>query len=130
MIISKQIPPIYNKIKKVFKVNWNQGIAIAYGDTVYSKYDLPEDLKIHEQVHLDSQELYGVEEWWKMYLNNIAFRLRQEIDAHKAQVQYLKFKEVDIKYRNWKLEQIPKDLSGPMYGNILTLQEAKDILEL
>ena len=131
--IIKSVPPIFAKLKKQFGVNWDDGICVAYGDKIYTKYDIAPDVLIHEEVHLQQQKEIGVEKWWNLYLNNKNFRMNQEIEAHKKQAEFLLnllqgSRTAGKRYASWKLGQMAKDLSGPMYGRMMTLKEANKIL--
>lgn len=125
---SIQIPPIYEKLHKIFSVEWNHGIAITYGDTVYSKYPLTADIEVHEQVHISQQAEMGAEEWWEGYLHNATFRLGQEIQAYSAQIAFLEDNIHDKNFLYRAKLKIINDLSGPMYGRICTFSEAKGFL--
>lgn len=129
MIISKKIPPIYDTIKKVLNVNWDRGICIVYGDTCHSKYPLSEDLKVHEETHVRQQTIWGPEEWWRKYLSDKKFRLEQEIEAYQNQAEWIKTNS-PANYRRIALNQIAKDLSSGLYGNICTYLEAKAFVGL
>lgn len=94
MIISKQVPPIYATIKKVLNVNWEKGICIVY------------------------------EEWWRKYLDDKKFRLEQEIEAYRNQVQWIKANS-SREYKRFIVNQTAKDLSSGLYGNLCTYLEAK-----
>lgn len=124
---SKEIPDIYYVCKDKFGVNWDDNIIFTYGDTIYCKTDIPEDLKVHEATHIRQQKS-GAKEWWDRYLNDNAFRLDQEVEAYKNQYNYLK---IVIKDRN-KLflhkHRIAKDLSSYIYGNIISYSDALALL--
>lgn len=129
MKISKEVPPIYAIIKKVLNVNWERGVCIVYGDTCYSKNSLSDDLKVHEETHVRQQTIWGPEEWWRKYLIDKQFRLEQEVEAYKNQIEYIKANS-PREYKRFKLNQIPKELSSGLYGNMCTYLEAKSYLGL
>ncbi len=129
MKISTQKPPIYDKIKEVLKVNWDSGLCIVWGDTCHSKNPLSPDLKVHEAVHVEQQKIWTPEKWWEKYLSNRAFRLEQEVEAYKAQIEWLNV-NAPRHYKRFKITEIAKDLSGGTYGNICTFLEAKKLLGL
>lgn len=127
--ISNQIPPIYGKLQEVFKVNWEEGVVIAYGDTIYSKDPMPDHLIEHEKVHLAQQAKVGVEKWWEQYINNPHFRLAQELEATRAQVRHINQDPLMSKKEKKQLiEWIADKLCGPMYGRIITYFEALDAI--
>ena len=128
MKISHEKPTIYEKLKEVFNVDWDKGITIAYGDTVYSKFPLPPDLKVHEQIHLDQQKALGVEEWWKQYIESREFRLSQETPAYKAQVDFIRKNVNDRNARFAMIDKLARDMST-LYGDMVTYSEAKELLK-
>lgn len=121
MKLSNRIPPIYFTLKKKFNVNWDKGVIITYGDTVYCKYPLSDDLIVHEQTHIKQQLDYGVEKWWDRYLIDKDFRLSQELEAYKNQANFLKGNKE-------RIEKILKDISSSMYGNMITYEEARQLI--
>lgn len=80
---------------------------------------------VHELTHLEQQERDGLDYWTKNYLNNPEYRLKQELEAYKKQLE-------SIKDRNLKAKVTLKSaltLSSPLYGNLLTFEQAKQILK-
>lgn len=124
--ISHEIPSIYEKCHDRFGVDWEDGIVITYGDTVYSKYDLSPDLIIHEGIHVKQQREIGVEEWWNRYLEDKDFRLSQEVEAYGAQIKFIK---TTIKDRNEIFKRCHKIWTDMvrMYGSMCTYSEAKKL---
>ena len=129
MILSKEQPNIYPLLHQAFGVEWENGIIITYGDTVHCKYDLTPDKIAHEQVHVDQQRAQGKLFWWSMYLFSSKFRLDQELEAYRAEAAFIKERVRDRNLRAKCITDICRDLSGPMYGNIITFDEAKKILQ-
>lgn len=126
MILSKEIPPIYETLHKTFGVEWDSGIIITYGDTVYCKYDLPEQKLVHEQVHILQQK--NPKEWWEKYLLDPTFRLFQEMEAYRAETQYLKQTIKDRNKLALRVHHLCNDISSQMYGGIIPYKDAKEIL--
>jgi len=89
-IYSKEKPAIFDRFNRRFGVQWEQGIIIAYKDTVYCKYDLPEDFKVHEETHLEQQKRTTPDEWIEKYLTDAQFRLEQEVEAYTNQIAWAK----------------------------------------
>ena len=127
MQIKKELPPNHEAIKKVLKPTKNT--IYCYGDIIFNPSGLPisDDLMAHEEVHSKQQEPMGVENWWKLYLEDSKFRLDQEIEAYKAQVKYAK-----DNYQRWLrkkiMEVIVIHLSSDLYGNLITKEEAKKLI--
>jgi len=122
MKFSNRIPEIYQRCHEVFGVNWDDGIAITYGDTVYSKYHLAPDVEAHEAVHIEQQKKMGTNAWWEQYFTDKHFRLKQEAEAYKAQLAFAK--EYYNRHARRELEsRIISDIVN-MYGGMCTEEEA------
>lgn len=129
MILSTAIPPIYEECRQKFGVKWSDGIVIAYGDTIYCRNTLSPDVIAHEEVHLRQQAKIGKDVWWRRYLDDADFRLSQEKEAYIAQSKWYKKNVKDRELRFQCIDFIARDLSSSMYGNIITKEEAWNILK-
>lgn len=89
--IKNALPPNYAMILAHFgeQANFHKGTVFTYGDTIYAKDPLPEHLLIHELVHIKQQQMHGPEYWWKRYIDSAEFRLSQEVEAYRAQYQFI-----------------------------------------
>lgn len=128
MKISHEIPPIYYKCKEAFNVDWNKGVVITYGDTVYSKEDITPDLEIHEATHIKQQTDIGVDKWWERYFKDEEFRLKQETEAYINQYNWIK---KNVKDRNM-VARLRNHIIKSMvlnYGKMITLEEAQKIIK-
>lgn len=120
---STEKPPVWDELVRRFNPDWKR-TAVAYGDTIHSATPLPADVEVHERVHL-KQHGYtaeGAAAWWVRYLEDADFRLEQELEAYRAQYQYLK---KTVKDRNELARQtlkLARDLAN-MYG--LTINVAR-----
>lgn len=131
-IITKQ-PKIYDEIKKHFPhANWEKGLIITYGKDVYCKVPIiGRHKEVHETVHIRQQAEMGKDKWWALYFENAEFRLLQEIEAYTAEHAFLKdhteltTREQRRSYR----KQIIEQLSGPIYGNIITYAQAEALFK-
>ena len=132
MKMSQEKPKIYQKLAEKFGVDWDNNLIITYGDTIHCKIkNLEPHVIIHEEVHIKQQKEYGVAEWWNRYIDDEVFRLSQEVEAYKKQVNYIREHTEDMnrqRRRIW-LKQIAIWLSGPMYGNLLTYEKAVEVLK-
>ncbi len=128
--ISHEIPDIYYECQKRYGVKWAHGVVITYGDTVYvnSGFQLDGSLQEHEGTHIRQQLKIGADVWWKRYFDEPEFRLSQEKEAYINQSKWLKrnIKNRELRFR--VLNKIIADFSGPMYGSIITRDEAKKLL--
>ncbi len=126
MKLSNRKPDIYEKCKRVFGVDWDRGVIITYGDTVYCKVPISDALIVHEQTHIDQQKAYGVEAWWDRYFVDVEFRLSQEVEAYRNQVKYMR-EHCPRAERRRLLALIYKDMAR-MYGGMCTEEEAERLL--
>ena len=116
--------PLIERYKKVFPID-NKTI-FAYNGYIYTNFILPPDLIIHEETHLRQQDQHGLETWVDKYLTDKQFRLEMELGAYIAQLKSIKDKEFRGKVRN----ESAKTLSGKLYGNLITYQEALKLLRI
>lgn len=126
MKISHEKPPIYDTLAEAFGISWDEGIVITYGDTLHTKEgnNITNDLVAHEKTHTRQQYLRGIGQWWHEYISDPEFRLRQEIEAYQNQWNFLKQNENDREKLFRKKIRMAQHLSGPIYGNLLTHNEA------
>lgn len=130
MKIVQGFPPNYNRIKEVFDLTGKNPI-FCWGDIIYfpNGTKLDEHLIVHESVHSEQQkEAGGPEMWWAQYLDDPRFRLSQEVTAYRAQYKFVSENSSRQVSRNF-LKIIAKDLSSPMYGSLVNLQEAINLIK-
>lgn len=126
--IVQAYPPNYEEICAAFPiVRDRSSVVFTYGETLYAPGNktgsIPHDLRVHEETHVRQQAEIGVEEWWKRYMADPQFRLDQEVDAYHN--QYMAMSKPD---RDKHIRRIAGDLCGPMYGNLVSLEEAKRLI--
>ena len=131
MKLSKEKPKIYPRLVEVFGIDWNKGIIITYGDTVYCSVELENHLIAHEEVHVRQQTEYGVEAWWERYLIDPEFRLDQELEAYRAQAKYLRehTEEMSRGQRQIWFITMARLLSGSIYGNLVSFNKAMELIK-
>lgn len=99
-----------------------KGVAFSWGDTIYTPNKIPEDILIHESVHIAQQRrskffgffclvLYRFSKW---------YRRRCEVPAFLKQKQWLVQKGLP-----W--QHLPAHLGGGLY-QVMTVEEAWDVL--
>ena len=130
--ILKRYPPNYHEILKALPSVKNRPNAIfTYAPYIYwpAGLSLPLDFHEHEEVHIQQQNALegGAAEWWTRYLQDPKFRLEQELQAYRVQWQYAKI--YNRKKRRELLQKIAGDLSSPMYGNLLTKEQAIESIQ-
>lgn len=126
--VVKGWPPVIAEIRKVLPVTANN--IFAYDGKIYSPATakLSRWLVAHECVHFDQQAAHpgGVRGWWYDFLYDKQFRLEQEIPAHQREWRtWLNAQPRNRKERRLVLKQMAKRLSAPMYGGIISFEQAK-----
>ena len=128
MKILYELPPNYEDIcKHIPAVRKTKTIVFTYGDTVYvpSGNPIPSDLEAHEAVHIERQS--NPAEWWARYLTDVQFRLDEELAAYRVQYAYA-VENYGRDHRRALLTHMTKDLSGAMYGKLITRKEAINLI--
>lgn len=128
MKIVEDFPPNFKQIcKAIPSVKKQKDAVFTYGDTIYNPYHgiVQDHLDIHESVHEKQQTEMGVEKWWAEYLKNPEFRLKEEVHAYRLQYKFV-YKMYGWQNATMLLKEIAKDLSGDLYGNILTYEKARN----
>lgn len=121
--IVEAFPPNIEKIRHHFGDVPNNTV-FTFGTTIYNpgKGKISEPLRIHELTHVAQQR--DPYEWWDKYCTDVEFRLEQEVEAYSNEFNcfrsMMKDRNKQVKY----LHSIAQKLSGPLYGNIVTLSEA------
>lgn len=120
-------PPNYVELAAAFPwIKGRQGLLYAWGDRVYnpSGITIPPQLWAHEEVHGQQQgdAQGGVEAWWEEYIRDPDSRFHWELEAHRAEFAAYVGNHAS---RATYLDTLAARLSGPLYGNLLTLDEAR-----
>ena len=125
--ITVGFPPNIEEIEKLVPgVKEMSGVLFAWADTVFnpSGIEIPEWLVEHEQVHLNRQS-GDPATWWHRYLTDGAFRLAEELPAHRVEWKAFKRRVKNREVRACYLASISARLAGPLYGRLLTTAAAK-----
>jgi hypothetical protein len=120
-------PPNWQRIADTFPVDWNS-IIIAYYPNIHCGVEVSNQKQAHEEIHLSRQRDLGVDLWWEYYLTNPSFRLNEEVEAYKVEVEWVKENIATRNQRRFLLDKIYSDLSGSVYGFICSYEEAKRML--
>lgn len=122
-------PPNITKITARFG-SIQRGVIFTYGSTIYNPDNaaINDPLLVHEGTHM-VQQGKDIEVWWDRYLTDDSFRLQQEIEAYRN--QYERYKELvsDRNNRYIFLRKIAKDVSGPMYGEMVSFYDAMKLID-
>lgn len=122
----KQVPnfkpqsefPLLETFRKHFPITYNT--IFAYDDTIYTNNELPNHIIVHEVTHLKQQERQGLERWVTGYISIPQYRLEQELEAYRAELASIANREIRFKV----MADSAKKLSSPLYGDLLTFNEA------
>lgn len=116
-------PPNIEDIRKMFPLH--KGIVFTYGDVLYNPDNCFIDnyLQYHELTHAFQQK-NKVARWWKLYLEDKAFRFTQELEAYQNQYNLFCQQHKDRNKQNYYLNKLSADLSSEMYGSICSRSEA------
>lgn len=130
MLIVSGYPPNIEAIRKAFSLEGKSPV-FAYGHFLYNPNKLPiaDHLMAHEETHERQQVKFGsVELWWEKYIADAQFRLEQEQEAYMEQYRFVKRKIKDRNAVARFLHAIAVELSGMMYGNIISYDDAKQAI--
>lgn len=128
--VKAEPPPNLADILERFPGLRIEQIVFAYAPAIYAPGLGPGDtlshpLMRHEEIHIVQQaRVGGPAAWWRMYLEDDAFRLEQEIEAYRAQVRAVPNRAE----RRRLTAKVVKDLASPMYGRIVTKEQARRLL--
>lgn len=139
MIVVHDRPPLWDIIDKTFHVA-GKPILFAWGDRIFNPegVPVPKELHAHEEIHGERQLAFAgcgpltaedcLVNWWRAYIESPAFRLAEEIPAHRA--EYLSFckRHADRNLRSRALSSIAMKLAAPLYGSLVTVREARDLI--
>ena len=130
MVQEHKLPPekIYSKAKRLWGADWYKGVVFTYGDVVYCKRRISDDVLVHETVHTKQQEKIGKDKRWDLYFEDDNFRLVNEVEAYRTQWDYIQRNEKDRNYKYIRLSEIARDLSSELYGNLVSFGEAYDLI--
>lgn len=122
--IIKDKPPIWDKLKSIFPNADENTVAVTYGDKIYCKEDMTEDLLAHELTHVRQQGEMGRDIWWDRYLSDPVFVYEMELEAYRKQLQVLYKKHKDRNTRYKYHLTIARILGGPLYNNVKSVANA------
>lgn len=131
--IVNETPPNYADLIAVFPFARRPGTYFTYGRAIFIPNPTfgPDGLTVspwmqkHETVHADRQGRDPAG-WWRRYVDDVEFRLAEELEAHRA--EFAHFASDNRSLRRRMLRHIAHRLSGPLYGNILTTHKAKRLI--
>lgn len=122
-------PPLVDELDKALGVRKIKGPIFSWGRLIYVPHEgnLTPELWAHEAVHGIRQIDIGVEQWWKLYMEHLQFRLAEEVLAHAA--EYAHFCKYQRKSRHQGyLNFVARRLSSPLYGRLISFGQARDAI--
>lgn len=129
MRIERARPPNYDDIVAVFPFAKGKPVYFTYGDTIFNPagVTISRSLMAHEEVHSARQQIDGPQQWWARYLLEPAFRLEEELAAHRCEYA-VATQGAGRGVRRSTLKLIAQRLAGPLYGKMISLDEAKRLI--
>lgn len=127
IVIAK--PPMFDEIAAAFHLARMPGVIFSWGEAIIfnpSGVHISPALLAHEAVHGARQGLNdaGIRHWWETYIADPEFRLREEMPAHRAEYAAIKGLVKDRNERVRELHHIVNKLCGPLYGKMISRQDA------
>ena len=121
-------PPMFRKINQSFDVR-GKPVIFCWGDTIYNPtgMKIAPQLRVHEAVH-STQQGNDPETWWNHYIADPAFRLEQEIPAHRAEYRCVLGSGLNDGPVLEMLDRIAERLSSPLYGSLIDYEEARRLI--
>ncbi len=132
MKIVVQRPPNFTEIVVALPAAATRhGVLFAYGDILYNPDGVTVNpfLMAHEKMH-QVQQAGLPEEWWKLYLCSLEFRLDQELEAHRAEWQaFLAHDPPSTRNaRRTYMSRIAHRLASKLYGGLVSVHVAKRLI--
>jgi hypothetical protein len=98
-------------------------VATVYRGVIYCPYgEVREDIIIHEQKHIE-QAGDNYDSWIKRCETDNKFFIEQEIEAYKAQLEFIEKTRGTVDMLTAKVS-FAKYLSSDVYNNIISFKEA------
>lgn len=119
-------PPIIDRLIAAVPAARSPTVIFSYGDLIFnpSGQNIPAAIMAHEEVHCRRQLDIGTSRWWDQWLDDIAFRVAEELLGHQAEYR-VRCEEVPNRNgRRYWAKEIAKRLSGPLYGHSITYAKA------
>lgn len=105
--------------------DFDKGVIITYAPYIFSKGPLSHSLVAHELTHVRQQRFPFF--WWFAYILSKRFRFNQELEAHRAEYNAITGTLNNFNKR-MSLLAIADRLSGPLYNNMVSKEEARSLI--
>lgn len=132
MDIAVARPPNFDEVVAKFPFAARPGVIFTYGRTIFnpSGVEISGALRCHEAVHAQRQgdDDEEIRAWWRRYLDEPAFRLEEELLAHRAEYRAFKGWTKDRNQITRELETIAGRLASPLYGGVISHAQARRLI--
>lgn len=127
--VKNEFPPVYDNLCAAFEIKPN--VYFTYGNAIYNPFNLPlpKEIVEHEKIHM-KQQIDSPDLWWGKFLRDPEFRLSQEAPAYGRQYQVACERIKDRNQRFKYLRQLATSMSGPLYKNMVSHEEAMRLITL
>ena len=117
-------PPNFAELARVFPII-GKPVIFSWGDVIYNPMSarITPQLFAHEAMHQWRQR-GDVERWWRSYVDDTEFRLREEIVGHRAELRKVVEMGMNRHQRRTEAKVIAKRLASSMYGNLISQRRA------
>lgn len=125
MKILEDYPPNFALIKQGFPMLGKVEPIFCYGEVIYNpfKVKITPDLEVHEETHSKRQGGFP-DQWWYNYLNDLNFRLEEEVIAYGEQYHFIK-QHMKGKLLEWGLDKMSEALSSELYNLGISYGQAR-----
>lgn len=148
MLVVHDFPPIFGRIALEFPEATRRevGAIFCWGRVIFNPHrgKVTAELQAHEIVHCHQQlgpqpkvgvlteadsvaEDQAIRGWWKRYIEDVPFRMSQEIPAYHAQYVAHRRRKGVVKGATY-LEGLARELAGPLYGRVIEYREAYEAI--
>ena len=120
---------MFDEIDARFHIRFKP-VIFAWGYIIYNpmNINIPPQLVAHETVH-GARQIKDIAGWWRRYIDDDAFRLAEEILAHRAEYRSLIKNALNRNQRRSALKATAKRLSSPLYGRMMTQSRAATLIK-
>ncbi len=129
MRVIRANPPLFDRIDAAFGIA-GKPVIFSWGDRIYNPMGISvtSELHAHEAVHGRRQggaDETAIVAWWERYIDEPAFRLAEEVPAHRA--EYMRFcaRHGNKSNRANALDAIASRLASPLYGDLVSQAQAR-----
>ena len=121
-------PPNFAELARVFPIA-GKSVLFSWGSTIYNPMGarITPQLFAHEAAH-QFQQMGGIEAWWRRYIDDTEFRLREEIIGHRAELRKAREIGMNRHQRRTEAKIISKRLASSMYGNLISRRRALEFI--